>query len=1327
MVITITNAPVANAGVDQTVCANNADVSLNGTIWTASGGQWSSSGTGSFVPSNTTLNGTYIPSAADTANGTVTLYLASTGNGQCLAVIDSMVVTISNAPIVSAGSDIFVCANNPNASLSGTSSTGSATWATNGGGSFTPNANTLNATYVPSAADVTSGSVQVWLTTSGNGLCNAEDDTITITYTQPPTVNAGIDMTVCANNDSVALSGTSSTGNGSWTSSGTGTFVPNANTINATYVPSNADTAAGSVTLTFTSTNNGGCIAVSDQLVITITDAPTANAGPDQTVCGNNSAVSLNGGVGVASGGTWSSSGTGTFAPNASTLNATYQPSAADTAAGTVQLVLTTTGNGLCNAVSDTMTVTISNAPNVNAGNNIITCINSPVTNLNGVSSTGSGTWTTMGSGTFAPNANTLNATYTGSAADTTAGTVTLILTSTGNGSCNPVSDTVVITYAPVPTVTTSPDQTVCANNAVVSVTGNSSTGVGNWTSNGSGTFAPSANVSNPTYTPGAADTAAGSVTLTYHAGNSCTPVSSSITITITPAPYVLAGADQNVCANNAVTNLSGYVGGATNTGDWSTSGGGTFTPSSSSLNATYTPSAGDTTTGSVLLILTSTGNGLCNAVSDTVVLTITHQPFANAGPDQTACANNATGLNGTISGGSGTGVWSTPNGTGTFSNPSSLTSSYTPSNGDTLASPIMLILTSTGNGGCNADADTLLMFVNPGPVVSAGADQTVCSNNPNVNLSGIVTVASGGVWNTTGNGSFNPGNTDLNAQYFPDTSDVNNGSVTLYLTSTGNGFCSPVVDSMTIIFSPSPLVNAGGNQNVCAGNTAVSLNGSVTGGATSGVWSTLGSGTFTPNDSTLNATYNMSPADTTAGTVTLILTSTNNASCNPEADTIQINITPIATAIAGNDTTLCSNTSSYALNGNVIGNSGTGYWTTSGSGTFAPDSSAMNATYTPSSADTASGSVTLYLTATNTCIPSTDSLVITFIPAPNVLAGPDVILCGGGTVALNGNMTGATGVQWTTNGDGTFVPSSTVLNPTYIPGTNDTASGTVTLVLTTTGVGLCSNVADSLTITLGHKPVADFSNLVLCDGASGAFTDLSSVVNDSIVTWSWTAGTDTSSQQNPSFTFTPSGSQTVTLIVTSSAGCMDTTTRTVNVNPSPIAYFGNTLTCPTDAAFLDSSSISSGSIVGWTWNFGDSTSSILQDPTHTYSDTAVWYHVVLNVVSDSGCVGAYADSILFNSCEEPILPPGVPTGFTPNGDGHNDILYVKGGPFTQFEFRVFNEWGNQIFTSGTQSNGWDGTYKGKPQPAGEYVWVLVGVTADGTNVNMTGAITLIR
>src|SRR6185503_17898054 len=127
-----------SAGNNQTVCANNANVNLSGSVTIASGGIWSTSGTGSFSPNNTQLNATYVPSNADITAGSFTLTLTTTGNGNCVAVTNSMVVFISPSPIVNPGpSPQFVCKNNPNYQLNSTSTTGSVTWASSGTGTFT--------------------------------------------------------------------------------------------------------------------------------------------------------------------------------------------------------------------------------------------------------------------------------------------------------------------------------------------------------------------------------------------------------------------------------------------------------------------------------------------------------------------------------------------------------------------------------------------------------------------------------------------------------------------------------------------------------------------------------------------------------------------------------------------------------------------------------------------------------------------------------------------------------------------------------------------------------------------------------------------------------------------------------------------------------------------------------------------------------------------------------------------------------------------------------------------------------------------------------------
>ena len=94
----------------------------------------------------------------------------------------------------------------------------------------------------------------------------------------------------------------------------------------------------------------------------------------------------------------------------------------------------------------------------------------------------------------------------------------------------------------------------------------------------------------------------------------------------------------------------------------------------------------------------------------------------------------------------------------------------------------------------------------------------------------------------------------------------------------------------MTITINQPATVSAGGNQTICAGSSMAELGGSVGGGATGGIWSSSGTGTFSPNATTLDAVYHPTQADKTAGSVTLTLTSTGQvAPCGAAASTMTI------------------------------------------------------------------------------------------------------------------------------------------------------------------------------------------------------------------------------------------------------------------------------------------------------------------------------------------------------------------------------------------------------------------------------------------------------
>jgi gliding motility-associated-like protein len=1268
-VITFTPAPVVNAGPNGTVCANNSEINLAGSVIGATGGIWSG-GAGNYSPNNTTLNAIYAPTAAERAAGSVNLTLTSTGNGTCNAMADQVLWAITPAPTVNAGVAQTLCANNPVATLNGsfTVATG-AVWS-GGNGSFSPSTTNMSATYTPTAAEIANGNVTLTLTTTGNGTCNAVSSNMTLNFTAAPVVNAGAPAIFCANNAAIPLNGSVTGASGGVWSGGLGSFTPNNTTLNATYTPTAAEIASGTLTLTLTSTGNGDCNAVSASRVITFTAAPTVNAGANGTVCANNASIAVSGSVTVATGGIWSG-GTGTYSPNNSTLNTTYTPSAAERAAGTVTLTLTTVGNGTCSPVSANVMYTITPAPTVNAGVDQTRCGNNASTTLNGSYTVAAGAIWSGGAGSFSPGATSVNAVYTPTAAEIANGSVTLTLTTTGVGTCVPVSDEMVISFTPAPTANAGAPLTLCANNASVALNGSVTLATGGVWSGGLGTFSPNNTTLNATYTPTAAELANGTLTLTLTTtGNgTCNPATSNRVITFTPAPVVNAGSGGTVCANNSAITLNGSVTGATG-GAWS-GGTGTYSPNSTTLNAVYTPSAAERAAGSVTLTLTSTGNGLCNPVSSQVTWTISVAPTANAGPAQTLCSNNPVA---TLSGGFtvATGaIWS--GGLGSFfpSN-TNMNATYTPTATEIANGSVTLTLTTTGNGLCNAVSSTVTLSFTPSPTVNAGADASLCVNNPTVALNGAVTVATGGIW-SGGAGSFTPNNTTLNANYTPTPAELAAGTLTLTLTTTGNGTCNAVSSSRIITFTPAPIVSAGTNGTVCANAPLISLNGSVS-GATGAIWSG-GTGTFTPNNTTLNATYMPTAAQIAAGTVTLTLTSAGNGNCNAVSSNVTFSITPAPTANAGSNLMLCSNNPAAALNGSVTVATG-GIWS-GGNGTFNPSNTNLGAVYTPSAAEIANGNVTLVLTTTGNglCNAASSNVTLTFIPAPTVSVGADVSICANNpVVSLNGTIGGAAGGVWS-GGNGSFTPNNTALSATYTPTPAEIANGIITLTLTTTGNGNCNAVSANKLITFTPAPIVNAgTNGTVC--ANAPLISLNgSVVGAAGGVWS---GGGTFSPNNTALNATcmptaaqiAAGTVTLTLTSTGNGNCNSVTSNvTFTISPAPAVNAGAAQSlCSNNpvAALSGSYTVATGAVwSGGAGTFSPSATNMNATYTPTAAEIANGNVTLTLTTTGNGLCNAVSSNVILNFTPTPVVNAGAPASFCANNAAiplNGSVTIASGG-----------------------------------------------------------------
>jgi len=129
------------------------------------------------------------------------------------------------------------------------------------------------------------------------------------------------------------------------------------------------------------------------------------------------------------------------------------------------------------------------------------------------------------------------------------------------------------------------------------------------------------------------------------------------------------------------------------------------------------------------------------------------------------------------------------------------------------------------------------------------------------------------------------------------------------------------------------------------------------------------------------------------------------------------------------------------------------------------------------------------------------------------------------------------------------------------------------------------------------------------------------------------------------------------------------------------------------------------------------------QHPTATPTETTI-YTVT---VSNGGC--SVSDTVMVRILEFICGDPNIyiPNAFTPNGDGENDLLFVRGNNITELLFRVFDRWGEKVFETTDQSIGWDGTFNGRDCDPAVFVWYIEAICEGGDKFFKKGNVTLIR
>ncbi len=1301
-----------------TFCAGGS-VTLNANTGGSLSYLWSDASTASSI-TNITNSGTYSVTVTNTGTG-------------CFATSTVTTVTVNALPaatITPSGATTF-CA----------------------GGSVTLNANTggslsylwSDASTASSISNITnSGTYSVTVTNTGTG-CFATSTATTITVNPLPvaTINANGPLTFCAGG-SVNL--TASAGNSYlWSNASNSSSISNIST---------------SGTYTVTITDGNGCHNTSSPTVVTVNALPTpgiTTSGP-LTFCIGNS-VNLTGTGGLTY--LWSN-GTNAALTNITT-SGTYS-------------VTVTDGNGCQNITSTTVTVNPLPTATINANGPLTFCAGGSV-NLT-ASAGNSYLWS---------NANTTSSISNIS----TSGTYTVTITD-GNGCQNTSSPTVITVNAlPTPGITASGPLTFCVGNSVnLTGTGGTTYLWSNGTNaaltniTNSGTYSVTVtdgngcqNITSTTVIVNPLPTASinangpltfcagGSVNLTASAGNSYlwsnASTGPSINNITNSGTYTVTVTDGNGCQNtsspttitvnalpSASINASGPLtfcsGGSVNL---TASGGNNYLWS----NASTGSSISNITSSGTYTVTVTDGNG-CQNTSSPATITVNPLPIASisANGSLTFCAGGSVNLSANTA---SSYLWS--NGS-TGSSISNITSSGT------------YTVTVTDGNGCKNTSSPTTITVNalPAATITPSGPTTFCTGS-SVNLNANSGTGLNYLWS---NGSTGPSISNI----------TTSGTYTVTVTNQNN--CSATSAPVTITVNAIPNLTITNPVAVCAPGTVDLTAAGITAGSTTGL-----SYTYWTNAA---ATQSLTTpfAIGTAGTFYIKGTNTTTncasikpviVSINPQA-AMQIN-TPAPVCVPGTvDLTAAAITNGSAAglsytyftnaaatnvltNANAVNSSGVYYikgTPATGCSAIVPVTVTINALPTltvnnpaavcsPQVINLADASITAgsssglnfaYFTNAALTTPvtnaqnvnnsgifyirATDAITGCFRVAPvtvQINAAPQGILqtptgniiCENSSLTLNAS--GANNYQWLLNQQP--ISGATAAN------LNATEAG-IYAVKFISAQGCETVSSNTINLELLRKPIVQFTVSNACAGVTANFSNTSVTSASGGINWLWDFGDGvTSNLFSPGHIYTTPGNYIVRLTATSPicTGFNETTLKTYTVqSATPGIRYKDVEVLKDIPVTVPARNIGNS----YVWSPATGVNNINVASPSIRVNTTTDYNVA--ITNDIGCTTV--DSVLIKVI--PGVDIYVPKGFSPNNDGQNDRLYpILVGMRQLNYFRVFNRWGNMIFTTkdSAPQSGWNGLYLGVMQPTGTYTWIAEAVDAQGNIVRKTGTVLLLQ
>ncbi|HOY30591.1 MAG TPA: gliding motility-associated C-terminal domain-containing protein [Bacteroidales bacterium] len=1240
------------------------------------------------------------------------------------------IITVNPTPLVTVPANITVCNGTTIPDTGFTSPTTGATYtwtcsnpaiglAANGTGNIAA-FTAVNTGTAPISAVVS-------VTPTANN-CAGIPSTYTITVNPTPAVNVPSDFAVCNGTAVTATAFTSPTSGTtfSWTNSNTSIGLAASGTGNiAGFTAVNTGISPVTSTITVTPSANS-CAGTASGYTITVNPTPTVVVPANLTVChGATVSGTVFSGPTAGTTYTWTNTNTSIGLAVAGTGNiASFTAINTGALPQTATIEVTPAANN-CPGIISSYTITVNPIPAVTVPADVALCNNAAFSGTTFSSPTPGTTFTWTNSNTLiglgsggTGNLPAFTASNTGTAP--ISGTITV--TPSANG-CPGAPSTYLITVNPEPVVTVPANISVC-HGATIAMTSFSSPTPGtvfSWTNSntsiglaagGTGNI-PAFTASNTGFNPVTA-----TVTVTPSANN-CPGVVSTYTITVNPLPVVNVPSGITVCNGNSITGttFSSPTTGATFT--WTNtntaiglagSGSGNI-PSFTALNTGTTPIS------ATITVLPEANS--CTGIPSDYIITVNPIPTVNVPSNITVC--NGTALTGTVftSPTPGTAyTWTNSNtAIGLAANGTGNIPGFTAVNTGSVPVLAAIVVTPSANS-CAGTPSSFTITVNPtdNPAFTYSSSVFCQSgSDPAANITG----GAAGVFSASPSGlvflNSSTGLIDLSA------SSIN----TYVITFNTSGLCpASGTDTVSIIVAPSAVFSYAGPYCQDAADPLPVL----APGASAGTFSAIPSGLVFVSSSTGQVDLSAS----TAGTYTVTNSIAASGGCPAGSATSGITIRPVPVAVVPANVVVCNNGTVPATQfvSNPAG--GTFAWTNTNT-TIGLGSSGTGDIAAFTAVNTGTGAVSATITLTpvlNGCsgTPSTYTIIVN--PTPTVVVPSNLTMCDGATVsgaAFSSPTTGTT-YSWTNSNTAVGLGASGTGDIAAFSAVNTGYAPIMSTITVTPTANNCTGAVSAFSITVHPTPTVILpADLSVCSGEPISQTAFTSPTSGATFTWVnsntavglTTSGTD----YVPSFTASNNGATAVlaTITVTPSANsCTGTpSSYTITVNPLPVIEMNHELpSCPGLNNGTITPVISGGTPpYQYLWSSGENDPQLSSLTNGVYSVT---------VTDSKSCTRTGTiDFNVVDDCIDPVLY--IPNIFSPNGDNHNDVFYIRGQQISEMHLMIYDRWGEKIFETDDATIGWDGTFKGKEMPSDVFVYHVVITMNDGSEIRKKGNLTLVR